>query len=149
MYVPITSFKFQTALFINTYRSRCKCIFSGSKGDVCRVEPLTTTVTLHHHNSRKPVKLVALTSLTKLLVLETAPRYSVVFTEAHGKFHDSSCKINIGSSVDGHFLLIYFLQHPKSNFCLQNRHLWSPGVVGRKVPILNSWWIVLKLRKLT
>uniref|UniRef100_A0A915K9W9 Vacuolar protein sorting-associated protein 8 central domain-containing protein n=1 Tax=Romanomermis culicivorax TaxID=13658 RepID=A0A915K9W9_ROMCU len=50
----------------------CKCIFAGSKGDVCRAEPLTSTFF--------DSSLLALASLTKLIVLRLKPKIQVIFT---------------------------------------------------------------------
>lgn len=50
----------------------CKCIFAGSKGDVCRAEPLTSTFF--------DSSLLALASLTKLIVVRLKPKIQVIFT---------------------------------------------------------------------
>ncbi|KAK6630795.1 hypothetical protein RUM44_002964 [Polyplax serrata] len=57
-----------------------KCLFSGSRGEVCVIEPL-----LLHHLAFHPLKgivLVAMATLTKVIVVSIRPKMKVVFVKA-------------------------------------------------------------------
>nr|CAD7256761.1 unnamed protein product [Timema shepardi] len=57
-----------------------KCLFSGSRGEVCCIEPLL----LHQLNthSLRGVVLVAMATLSKIIVVSIRPRMRVMFTHA-------------------------------------------------------------------
>ncbi|XP_076368429.1 vacuolar protein sorting 8 isoform X2 [Tachypleus tridentatus] len=57
-----------------------RCIFSGSRGEVCALEPLRMTVNFKHHFGQD-VCLLALATVTKVIVVTIRPTLRVYFTQ--------------------------------------------------------------------
>ncbi|KAM4615181.1 vacuolar protein sorting-associated protein 8 homolog isoform 2-T2 [Polymixia lowei] len=66
-----------------------RCLFSGSKGEVCCIEPLHTPPDLRDHPIT-PYSLLAMGSLTKILVIGLKPSLKVWMTFPYGKSDPSS-----------------------------------------------------------
>ncbi|XP_056587442.1 vacuolar protein sorting-associated protein 8 homolog [Triplophysa dalaica] len=73
---------FRRVMGMRTCESRC--LFSGSKGEVCCVEPLHAGPELKHHPVTQ-YSLLALASLTKILLLGLRPSLKVWLTFPYGK----------------------------------------------------------------
>ncbi|KAL1021743.1 hypothetical protein UPYG_G00017420 [Umbra pygmaea] len=78
---------FRRMMGMRTCESRC--LFSGSKGEVCNVEPLHTTLDLKDHPITQ-YSLLAMASLTKILVIGLKPTLKVWMTFPYGKTDPSS-----------------------------------------------------------
>ncbi|XP_034145557.1 vacuolar protein sorting-associated protein 8 homolog isoform X3 [Esox lucius] len=78
---------FRRVMGMRTCDSRC--LFSGSKGEVCNVEPLHTPPDLKDHPITQ-YSLLAMASLTKILVIGLKPSLKVWMTFPYGKADPSS-----------------------------------------------------------
>ncbi|XP_045555495.1 vacuolar protein sorting-associated protein 8 homolog isoform X11 [Salmo salar] len=78
---------FRRLMGMRTCESRC--LFSGSKGEVCNVEPLLTAPDLKDHPIT-PYSLLAMASLTKILVIGLKPSLKVWMTFPYGKTDPAS-----------------------------------------------------------
>lgn len=73
----VFSLTFNRRLGVRSWDS--KCLFSGARGEVCISEPLI--IPINEHPLRNHV-LVALATLSKIIVISIRPRLKVVFTHA-------------------------------------------------------------------
>uniref|UniRef100_A0AAZ3PHE2 RING-type domain-containing protein n=1 Tax=Oncorhynchus tshawytscha TaxID=74940 RepID=A0AAZ3PHE2_ONCTS len=78
---------FRRLMGMRTCESRC--LFSGSKGEVCNVEPLFTAPDLKDHPITQ-YSLLAMASLTKILVIGLKPSLKVWMTFPYGKTDPTS-----------------------------------------------------------
>uniref|UniRef100_A0A8K9X822 VPS8 subunit of CORVET complex n=1 Tax=Oncorhynchus mykiss TaxID=8022 RepID=A0A8K9X822_ONCMY len=78
---------FRRLMGMRTCESRC--LFSGSKGEVCNVEPLLTAPDLKDHPITQ-YSLLAMASLTKILVIGLKPSLKVWMTFPYGKTDPTS-----------------------------------------------------------
>ncbi|KAJ8003390.1 hypothetical protein DPEC_G00147830 [Dallia pectoralis] len=78
---------FRRVMGMRTCESRC--LFSGSKGEVCNIEPLHTPPDLKDHPITQ-YSLLAMASLTKILVIGLKPSLKVWMTFPYGKVDPSS-----------------------------------------------------------
>ncbi|XP_062303689.1 vacuolar protein sorting-associated protein 8 homolog isoform X2 [Osmerus eperlanus] len=78
---------FRRVMGMRTCDSRC--LFSGSKGEVCCVEPLHTPTDLRDHPITQ-YSLLAMASLTKILVIGLKPSLKVWMTFPYGKTDPTS-----------------------------------------------------------
>ncbi|XP_063412679.1 vacuolar protein sorting-associated protein 8 homolog [Mytilus trossulus] len=69
--------EFKRLIGVRTCES--KCLFSGSRGEVCVIEPLHMNVTIKDH-PMQDVQLVAMASLSKILLVIIRPQLKVIFT---------------------------------------------------------------------
>lgn len=70
---------FKRTLGIRGYSSRC--IFSGSRGEVCTFEPLSLTSQFPNHSLSEKT-IIALATISKVIVLTLKPAMKVLFTHS-------------------------------------------------------------------
>ncbi|XP_044290678.1 vacuolar protein sorting-associated protein 8 homolog isoform X2 [Varanus komodoensis] len=78
---------FRRVMGVRTCESRC--LFSGSKGEVCCIEPLHAKAELRDHPITQ-YSLLAMASLTKILVIGLKPSLKVWMTFPYGRMDPSS-----------------------------------------------------------
>uniref|UniRef100_J3S1M7 Vacuolar protein sorting-associated protein 8 homolog n=1 Tax=Crotalus adamanteus TaxID=8729 RepID=J3S1M7_CROAD len=78
---------FKRVMGVRTCESRC--LFSGSKGEVCCIEPLHAKAELRDHPITQ-YSLLAMASLTKILVIGLKPSLKVWMTFPYGRMEPSS-----------------------------------------------------------
>nr|XP_022322565.1 vacuolar protein sorting-associated protein 8 homolog [Crassostrea virginica] len=72
-------FELEMKRLIGVRTCESKCLFSGSRGEVCVVEPLHMNLTIKDH-PMQDVMVVAMATLSKVLVVTLRPQLKVVFT---------------------------------------------------------------------
>ncbi|KAG8432642.1 hypothetical protein GDO86_017043 [Hymenochirus boettgeri] len=100
---------FKRVMGVRTCESRC--LFSGSKGEVCCIEPLHTKTELRDH----PIthySLLAMASLTKILVIGLKPTLKVWMTFPYGRMDPSSVPL-----LAWHFVILQGALNPMLAFC--------------------------------
>ncbi|XP_048866452.1 vacuolar protein sorting-associated protein 8 homolog isoform X1 [Brienomyrus brachyistius] len=88
-----------------------RCLFSGSKGEVCCVEPLHASPELKDHPITQHA-LLAMASLTKILVIGLKPSLKVWMTFPYGK-SDPACVPQLAWQ----FVLVQKVSNPMLAFC--------------------------------
>ncbi|KQK79932.1 hypothetical protein AAES_221929 [Amazona aestiva] len=94
---------------VRTCESRC--LFSGSKGEVCCIEPLHAKVDLRDHPITQ-YSLLAMASLTKILVIGLKPSLKVWMTFPYGRMDPSSVPL-----LAWHFVAVQNSVNPMLAFC--------------------------------
>ncbi|XP_050184016.1 vacuolar protein sorting-associated protein 8 homolog isoform X2 [Myiozetetes cayanensis] len=100
---------FKRVMGVRTCESRC--LFSGSKGEVCCIEPLHAKADLRDH----PIthySLLAMASLTKILVIGLKPSLKVWMTFPYGRMDPSSVPL-----LAWHFVAVQSSVNPMLAFC--------------------------------
>lgn len=100
---------FKRVMGVRTCESRC--LFSGSKGEVCCVEPLHTKPELRDHPITQ-YSLLAMASLTKILVIGLKPSLKVWMTFPYGRMDPSSVPL-----LAWHFVILQGALNPMLAFC--------------------------------
>ncbi|KAJ8793909.1 hypothetical protein J1605_019173 [Eschrichtius robustus] len=94
---------------VRTCESRC--LFSGSKGEVCCIEPLHSKPELKDHPITQ-FSLLAMASLTKILVIGLKPSLKVWMTFPYGRMDPSSVPL-----LAWHFVAVHNYVNPMLAFC--------------------------------
>ncbi|GAB1300127.1 Vacuolar protein sorting-associated protein 8 homolog [Apodemus speciosus] len=94
---------------VRTCESRC--LFSGSKGEVCCIEPLHSKPELKDHPITQ-FSLLAMASLTKILVIGLKPSLKVWMTFPYGRMDPSSVPL-----LAWHFVAVNNCVNPMLAFC--------------------------------
>uniref|UniRef100_A0A8C3V7K3 Vacuolar protein sorting-associated protein 8 homolog n=1 Tax=Catharus ustulatus TaxID=91951 RepID=A0A8C3V7K3_CATUS len=100
---------FKRVMGVRTCESRC--LFSGSKGEVCCIEPLHAKVDLRDHPLTQ-YSLLAMASLTKILVIGLKPSLKVWMTFPYGRMDPSSVPL-----LAWHFVAVQNAVNPMLAFC--------------------------------
>ncbi|NWS22506.1 VPS8 protein, partial [Pachyramphus minor] len=100
---------FKRVMGVRTCESRC--LFSGSKGEVCCIEPLHAKVDLRDHPITQ-YSLLAMASLTKILVIGLKPSLKVWMTFPYGRMDPSSVPL-----LAWHFVAVQSSVNPMLAFC--------------------------------
>ncbi|KAF4795304.1 Vacuolar protein sorting-associated protein 8 like protein [Turdus rufiventris] len=100
---------FKRVMGVRTCESRC--LFSGSKGEVCCIEPLHAKVDLRDHPLTQ-YSLLAMASLTKILVIGLKPSLKVWMTFPYGHMDPSSVPL-----LAWHFVAVQNAVNPMLAFC--------------------------------
>uniref|UniRef100_A0A8C3EIJ0 VPS8 subunit of CORVET complex n=1 Tax=Corvus moneduloides TaxID=1196302 RepID=A0A8C3EIJ0_CORMO len=100
---------FKRVMGVRTCESRC--LFSGSKGEVCCIEPLHAKVDLRDHPITQ-YSLLAMASLTKILVIGLKPSLKVWMTFPYGRMDPSSVPL-----LAWHFVAVQNSVNPMLAFC--------------------------------
>ncbi|NXA52391.1 VPS8 protein, partial [Nothocercus julius] len=100
---------FKRVMGVRTCESRC--LFSGSKGEVCCIEPLHAKVELRDHPITQ-YSLLAMASLTKILVIGLKPSLKVWMTFPYGRMDPSSVPL-----LAWHFVAAQNSVNPMLAFC--------------------------------
>uniref|UniRef100_A0A8C0IXC2 Vacuolar protein sorting-associated protein 8 homolog n=1 Tax=Chelonoidis abingdonii TaxID=106734 RepID=A0A8C0IXC2_CHEAB len=100
---------FKRVMGVRTCESRC--LFSGSKGEVCCIEPLHAKTELRDHPITQ-YSLLAMASLTKILVIGLKPSLKVWMTFPYGRMDPSSVPL-----LAWHFVAIQNSVNPMLAFC--------------------------------
>uniref|UniRef100_A0A8C9EXG6 VPS8 subunit of CORVET complex n=1 Tax=Pavo cristatus TaxID=9049 RepID=A0A8C9EXG6_PAVCR len=100
---------FKRVMGVRTCESRC--LFSGSKGEVCCIEPLHAKVELRDHPITQ-YSLLAMASLTKILVIGLKPALKVWMTFPYGRMDPSSVPL-----LAWHFVAVQNSVNPMLAFC--------------------------------
>uniref|UniRef100_A0A803VXR5 VPS8 subunit of CORVET complex n=1 Tax=Ficedula albicollis TaxID=59894 RepID=A0A803VXR5_FICAL len=100
---------FKRVMGVRTCESRC--LFSGSKGEVCCIEPLHAKVDLRDHPLTQ-YSLLAMASLTKILVIGLKPSLKVWMTFPYGRMDPSSVPL-----LAWHFVAVQNSVNPMLAFC--------------------------------
>uniref|UniRef100_A0A8B9CUX8 Vacuolar protein sorting-associated protein 8 homolog n=1 Tax=Anser brachyrhynchus TaxID=132585 RepID=A0A8B9CUX8_9AVES len=100
---------FKRVMGVRTCESRC--LFSGSKGEVCCIEPLHAKVELRDHPITQ-YSLLAMASLTKILVIGLKPSLKVWMTFPYGRMDPSSVPL-----LAWHFVAVQNSVNPMLAFC--------------------------------
>ncbi|XP_065604649.1 vacuolar protein sorting-associated protein 8 homolog isoform X2 [Cyrtonyx montezumae] len=100
---------FKRVMGVRTCESRC--LFSGSKGEVCCIEPLHAKVELRDHPITQYL-LLAMASLTKILVIGLKPSLKVWMTFPYGRMDPSSVPL-----LAWHFVAVQNSVNPMLAFC--------------------------------
>ncbi|XP_041119267.1 vacuolar protein sorting-associated protein 8 homolog isoform X2 [Polyodon spathula] len=100
---------FRRVMGMRTCESRC--LFSGSKGEVCCIEPLHAKKELRDHPIAQYC-LLAMASLTKILVIGLKPSLKVWMTFPYGKMDPASVPL-----VAWHFVAVQKEINPMLVFC--------------------------------
>uniref|UniRef100_A0A8C3LXG7 Vacuolar protein sorting-associated protein 8 homolog n=1 Tax=Chrysolophus pictus TaxID=9089 RepID=A0A8C3LXG7_CHRPC len=100
---------FKRVMGVRTCESRC--LFSGSKGEVCCIEPLHAKVELRDHPITQ-YSLLAMASLTKILVIGLKPSLKVWMTFHSGRMDPSSVPL-----LAWHFVAVQNSVNPMLAFC--------------------------------
>ncbi|CAE1274106.1 VPS8 [Acanthosepion pharaonis] len=69
--------EFKRLIGVRTCES--KCLFSGSRGEVCTIEPLHMNYTIQDHPMQE-VMVLAMASLSKVLIVTLRPQLKIMFT---------------------------------------------------------------------
>ncbi|NXQ87286.1 VPS8 protein, partial [Nyctibius grandis] len=100
---------FKRVMGVRTCESRC--LFSGSKGEVCCIEPLHAKAELRDHPITQ-YSLLAMASLTKILVIGLKPSLKVWMTFPYGRMDPSSVPL-----LAWHFVAVQSSVNPMLAFC--------------------------------
>uniref|UniRef100_A0A8C9U8E0 Vacuolar protein sorting-associated protein 8 homolog n=1 Tax=Serinus canaria TaxID=9135 RepID=A0A8C9U8E0_SERCA len=100
---------FKRVMGVRTCESRC--LFSGSKGEVCCIEPLHAKADLRDHPITQ-YSLLAMASLTKILVIGLKPSLKVWMTFPYGRMDPSSVPL-----LAWHFVAVQNSVNPMLAFC--------------------------------
>ncbi|XP_008587001.1 PREDICTED: vacuolar protein sorting-associated protein 8 homolog, partial [Galeopterus variegatus] len=100
---------FKRVMGVRTCESRC--LFSGSKGEVCCIEPLHSKPELKDHPITQ-FSLLAMASLTKILVIGLKPSLKVWMTFPYGRMDPSSVPL-----LAWHFVAVHNYVNPMLAFC--------------------------------
>uniref|UniRef100_A0A6I8P0M9 Vacuolar protein sorting-associated protein 8 homolog n=1 Tax=Ornithorhynchus anatinus TaxID=9258 RepID=A0A6I8P0M9_ORNAN len=100
---------FKRVMGVRTCESRC--LFSGSKGEVCCIEPLHAKTELRDHPITQ-YSLLAMASLTKILVIGLKPSLKVWMTFPYGRMEPSSVPL-----LAWHFVALQNSVNPMLAFC--------------------------------
>ncbi|XP_040858811.1 vacuolar protein sorting-associated protein 8 homolog isoform X2 [Ochotona curzoniae] len=100
---------FKRVMGVRTCESRC--LFSGSKGEVCCIEPLHSKPELKDHPITQ-FSLLAMASLTKILVIGLKPSLKVWMTFPYGRMDPSSVPL-----LAWHFVAVQNCVNPMLAFC--------------------------------
>ncbi|XP_036883523.1 vacuolar protein sorting-associated protein 8 homolog isoform X1 [Sturnira hondurensis] len=100
---------FKRVMGVRTCESRC--LFSGSKGEVCCIEPLHSKPDLKDHPITQ-FSLLAMASLTKILVIGLKPSLKVWMTFPYGRMDPSSVPL-----LAWHFVAVHNCVNPMLAFC--------------------------------
>ncbi|XP_068101134.1 vacuolar protein sorting-associated protein 8 homolog isoform X2 [Hyperolius riggenbachi] len=100
---------FKRVMGVRSCESRC--LFSGSKGEVCCIEPLHTKAELRDHAIAQ-YSLLAMASLTKILVIGLKPSLKVWMTFPYGRMDPSSVPL-----LAWHFVILQGALNPMLAFC--------------------------------
>ncbi|XP_023606373.1 vacuolar protein sorting-associated protein 8 homolog isoform X6 [Myotis lucifugus] len=100
---------FKRVMGVRTCESRC--LFSGSKGEVCCIEPLHSKPDLKDHPITQ-FSLLAMASLTKILVIGLKPSLKVWMTFPYGRMDPSSVPL-----LAWHFVAAHNSVNPMLAFC--------------------------------
>ncbi|KAJ6669149.1 hypothetical protein lerEdw1_007958 [Lerista edwardsae] len=100
---------FKRVMGVRTCESRC--LFSGSKGEVCCIEPLHAKSELRDHPITQ-YSLLAMASLTKILVIGLKPSLKVWMTFPYGRMDPSSVPL-----LAWHFVAVQTSVNPVLAFC--------------------------------
>ncbi|KAM4626129.1 vacuolar protein sorting-associated protein 8 homolog [Discoglossus pictus] len=100
---------FKRVMGVRTCESRC--LFSGSKGEVCCIEPLHSKAELRDHPITQ-YSLLAMASLTKILVIGLKPSLKVWMTFPYGRMDPSSVPL-----LAWHFVVLQGALNPMLAFC--------------------------------
>ncbi|XP_048361839.1 vacuolar protein sorting-associated protein 8 homolog isoform X2 [Sphaerodactylus townsendi] len=100
---------FKRVMGVRTCESRC--LFSGSKGEVCCIEPLHAKTELRDHPITQ-YSLLAMASLTKILVIGLKPSLKVWMTFPYGRMDPSSVPL-----LAWHFVAAQISVNPVLAFC--------------------------------
>ncbi|XP_069471841.1 vacuolar protein sorting-associated protein 8 homolog isoform X2 [Ambystoma mexicanum] len=100
---------FKRVMGVRTCESRC--LFSGSKGEVCCIEPLHAKTDLREHPITQ-YSLLAMASLTKILVIGLKPSLKVWMTFPYGRMDPSSVPL-----LAWHFIAVQNVVNPMLAFC--------------------------------
>ncbi|MEJ1283339.1 VPS8 CORVET complex subunit [Cricetulus griseus] len=100
---------FKRVMGVRTCESRC--LFSGSKGEVCCIEPLHSKPELKDHPITQ-FSLLAMASLTKILVIGLKPSLKVWMTFPYGRMDPSSVPL-----LAWHFVAVNNFVNPMLAFC--------------------------------
>ncbi|TFK06286.1 Vacuolar protein sorting-associated protein 8-like protein [Platysternon megacephalum] len=100
---------FKRVMGVRTCESRC--LFSGSKGEVCCIEPLHAKTELRDHPITQ-YSLLAMASLTKILVIGLKPSLKVWMTFPYGRMDPSSVPL-----LAWHFVAVQNSVNPMLAFC--------------------------------
>ncbi|XP_078010813.1 vacuolar protein sorting-associated protein 8 homolog isoform X7 [Phascolarctos cinereus] len=100
---------FKRVMGVRTCESRC--LFSGSKGEVCCIEPLHSKAELKDHPITQ-FSLLAMASLTKILVIGLKPSLKVWMTFPYGRMDPSSVPL-----LAWHFVAANNYVNPTLAFC--------------------------------
>ncbi|XP_060028078.1 vacuolar protein sorting-associated protein 8 homolog isoform X2 [Erinaceus europaeus] len=100
---------FKRVMGVRTCESRC--LFSGSKGEVCCIEPLHSKPELKDHPITQ-FSLLAMASLTKILVIGLKPSLKVWMTFPYGRMDPSSVPL-----LAWHFVSVHNYVNPMLAFC--------------------------------
>ncbi|NWI91839.1 VPS8 protein, partial [Pitta sordida] len=100
---------FKRVMGVRTCESRC--LFSGSKGEVCCIEPLHAKADLRDHPITQ-YSLLAMASLTKILVIGLKPSLKVWMTFPYGRMDPSSVPL-----LAWHFVAVQSSVNPMLAFC--------------------------------
>ncbi|XP_029766966.1 vacuolar protein sorting-associated protein 8 homolog [Terrapene carolina triunguis] len=100
---------FKRVMGVRTCESRC--LFSGSKGEVCCIEPLHAKTELRDHPITQ-YSLLAMASLTKILVIGLKPSLKVWMTFPYGRMDPSSVPL-----LAWYFVAVQNSVNPMLAFC--------------------------------
>ncbi|XP_053326950.1 vacuolar protein sorting-associated protein 8 homolog isoform X2 [Spea bombifrons] len=100
---------FKRVMGVRTCESRC--LFSGSKGEVCCIEPLHTKAEIRDHPINQ-YSLLAMASLTKILVIGLKPSLKVLMTFPYGRTDPSSVPL-----LAWNFVALQGALNPMLAFC--------------------------------
>ncbi|XP_069081916.1 vacuolar protein sorting-associated protein 8 homolog isoform X1 [Pleurodeles waltl] len=100
---------FKRVMGVRTCESRC--LFSGSKGEVCCIEPLHAKPDLKEHPITQ-YSLLAMASLTKILVIGLKPALKVWMTFPYGRMDPSSVPL-----LAWYFTAVQNVVNPMLAFC--------------------------------
>ncbi|KAI1898316.1 hypothetical protein AGOR_G00071070 [Albula goreensis] len=100
---------FRRVMGVRTCESRC--LFSGSKGEVCCIEPLHSSPDLKDHPITQ-YSLLAMASLTKILVIGLKPSLKVWMTFPYGKTDPASVP-----QLAWQFVVVQKAVNPMLAFC--------------------------------
>ncbi|XP_063285959.1 vacuolar protein sorting-associated protein 8 homolog isoform X1 [Pelobates fuscus] len=100
---------FKRVMGVRTCESRC--LFSGSKGEVCCIEPLHTKAEMRDHPITQ-YSLLAMASLTKILVIGLKPSLKVWMTFPYGRMDPSSVPL-----LAWYFVILQGALNPMLAFC--------------------------------
>ncbi|KAM8934115.1 vacuolar protein sorting-associated protein 8 homolog [Pelodytes ibericus] len=100
---------FKRVMGVRTCESRC--LFSGSKGEVCCIEPLHMKSEMRDHPITQ-YSLLAMASLTKILVIGLKPSLKVWMTFPYGRMDPSSVPL-----LAWHFVILQGALNPMLAFC--------------------------------
>uniref|UniRef100_A0A8C0CW83 Vacuolar protein sorting-associated protein 8 homolog n=1 Tax=Balaenoptera musculus TaxID=9771 RepID=A0A8C0CW83_BALMU len=100
---------FKRVMGVRTCESRC--LFSGSKGEVCCIEPLHSKPELKDHPITQ-FSFLAMASLTKILVIGLKPSLKVWMTFPYGRMDPSSVPL-----LAWHFVAVHNYVNPMLAFC--------------------------------